>query len=268
MAITGWIKEDGAKLFGIELTNLHMALQKCGFTSGGAITATGTPDMLTHVASSVVCKPTPTSVAAADLTHDAAHATLDRYDVIYIDDSHTTWQILKGTAAADPVVPSIAALVNPIVAAVITITHDDTAIAAGDIMDCRVLIPNEIMRNNDVDTDYASTAKSGHLGTNGVTVLTCYFAAGTTVYTTSPVPTLDYKITAPGWSVNLNGTPVSTGTTGGTYTNVDISAALRAGVNILTVVVSGGDSYDYVLDYVRHIKFRDKIASSNSGIQF
>jgi hypothetical protein len=104
--------------------------------SGCAVTAQGSPDMTVAVASGVVkVAGTTVSVSSGNVTISAAHSSLDRRDLVVVNNAGTK-SVTAGTAAATPIKPAIPA--NSIVLAEIYVPAADTDIDADQIIDKRV----------------------------------------------------------------------------------------------------------------------------------
>jgi hypothetical protein len=144
MTVSGRVWEDGDVLYGVMLTAIRNAVEGYAHKSGGLAAATGPNTMKTSIPAATVYKSavtwTESSVIAQEITHDAAHATYDRYDLIYT--ANSTWQISKGTAAANPVIPSLAATTGAVVNCVVRIPATATYVTDGDIIDCRIFTFN------------------------------------------------------------------------------------------------------------------------------
>jgi hypothetical protein len=116
-----------------------------GVIQGCAVAAQGAPDMTVAVAVGTVQLRgrLVRKVAAGNVAITAAHATLNRIDLVTVDPSGTKGAI-AGTAAALPVLPPITA--GHVVLAAVYVPATDTAINANQIIDKRcVLQPNAVM---------------------------------------------------------------------------------------------------------------------------
>lgn len=138
-ADAGW--DDQAEPDKVDFDILAAGSATTGVISGCAVTAQGTPNMTVAVASGVIAfEGDIANVTGANVTIEAAHATLPRFDLILINKSGTlvnpTAGNGKGTAAAEPVFPAVPA--DHLVAAVVYIPALDTAIGATQIVDKRV----------------------------------------------------------------------------------------------------------------------------------
>jgi hypothetical protein len=112
---------------------------RSGVSSGCAVTAQGSPNMTVAVASgTVVVAGTEVAVTSGNVTVGAAHASLNRFDLITVNNSGTK-ACTAGTAASSPVFPAIPA--NSVVLAAIYIPDADTAINSNQIIDKRITVP-------------------------------------------------------------------------------------------------------------------------------
>lgn len=105
-------------------------------SSGLAVTAQGVPDMTVAVAAGVaISNGVSFTVAGANGTITAAHATLPRLDLVVITSAGAI-AVRAGTAAAAP--KPAARTANDVVIAVVYVPAADTTIAANQITDLRV----------------------------------------------------------------------------------------------------------------------------------
>lgn len=105
--------------------------------SGCAVTAQGLPDMTVAVASgSILVNSVTVAVSSGNVTITAANGTNPRFDLIVVDNTGTK-SATAGTAAANPVFPSIPA--NSVVLAAVYVPANDTDIDANQIIDKRVI---------------------------------------------------------------------------------------------------------------------------------
>jgi len=156
--------QDGAVLFDGDLNSIIQGLSSLeGISLGLATTATGSPDMQTHVASGRY-RANGTEVVKAsttNLTHDTADPIYKRYDII-VGDSAGTLSIVKGTAAATPAVPDTPDTKCRI--AIIEIPASDTSIEQAQIKDARIIINDykkwvyaDFMNGKTASTNFASS---------------------------------------------------------------------------------------------------------------
>lgn len=111
---------------------------RTGVVSGCAVTAQGTPDMTVAVASgTVTVEGTEAGVSAGNVNITAADGTNPRLDLIVSNNSGTL-SATAGTAAAEPVFPSVPA--SSAVLAAVYVPANDTTIANNQIIDKRVII--------------------------------------------------------------------------------------------------------------------------------
>lgn len=109
-----------------------------GVLAGCAVTAQGTPDMTVAVAAGeIVSSGAKALVTAGNVTISTAHATNPRIDLVTASSTGTKTHT-AGTAAASPKAPDIPA--NHVLLAMVYVPAADTAIAANQITDKRVLI--------------------------------------------------------------------------------------------------------------------------------
>jgi hypothetical protein len=117
---------------------LVAGLARTGVVSGCAVTAQGVPDMTLAVAAGTVIFGTAfASVTAGNVTVSAADATNPRFDLVVVDTTGAK-SVVAGIAAASPAFPTIPA--NRVVLAAVYVPAADTAIAANQIVDKRVLV--------------------------------------------------------------------------------------------------------------------------------
>ena len=124
---------------GTFLNNMTLAAQSNGVISGLAVTEKGAgANMSVDVAAGAWIAGTGATYFTTSTTNiavTAAHATLNRYDIVVADVANTV-SITDGTAAAVPQVPALPA--NKILLAIITVAATDTSIEDADITDCRI----------------------------------------------------------------------------------------------------------------------------------
>lgn len=108
-----------------------------GVISGCAVTAQGTPNMTVAVAAGIVVSAAvPADVTAGNVTITAAHATLDRMDLI-VASSAGVLSAVAGTATAAPVLmPTIPA--DSVLLAVVWVSAAVTSIVSNRITDKRI----------------------------------------------------------------------------------------------------------------------------------
>lgn len=124
-----------------DFTALTAAARGTGVVSGCAVTATGTPDLTTHIASGVVSVGGVEATPAADsLTHRAADGSYDRIDlVVYVDAATPGYSILEGTPAVTPLFSSAYDPSIHVFLAAVLVEASSTAITPGHIVDKRVM---------------------------------------------------------------------------------------------------------------------------------
>ena len=111
------------------------------FVASGC-TATAPGGMVVTIAGGTVYDGVATrTTSAASVTVSAAHATLDRIDLVYLDGGRVTY--LAGTAASAPTAPALPSgtygLTQPLCE--ISVPATDTVISSGQIVDTRQLRP-------------------------------------------------------------------------------------------------------------------------------
>jgi hypothetical protein len=110
-----------------------------GVISGGAVTQAGTPSMnVPVVAATNAVDGTQVTVAGQTVSLDDAHATLPRWDLVYVNAAGTATK-LTGTAATSPHPPQLPA--SCVAHARIYVPAGDTAITNAQIVDLRVFVP-------------------------------------------------------------------------------------------------------------------------------
>lgn len=125
----------------VDIDILVAALNGQGVVSGCAVTAQGSPDMTVAVAAGVVqTGGSRFAVSAGNVTIAAADGTNPRFDLIVADGAGAK-QRRGGTAAASPVFPTLTA--GDVVVAAVYVPASDTAIAANQITDKRVVIRDD-----------------------------------------------------------------------------------------------------------------------------
>lgn len=131
---------DQAEPDKVDIDILVAGLNGVGVVSGCAVTAQGTPDMTCAVAAGITrnADGTTATVATGNVTITAANATNPRLDLVVVSSSGVK-SVTAGTAAASPVFPAIPA--NSVVLAAVYVPANDTAIAANQITDKRVVLP-------------------------------------------------------------------------------------------------------------------------------
>ena len=136
---------DQAELDSFDLSIIAAGSARTGIVSGCAVTAQGSPDMTLAVAAGIhMVKGIASNVAAGNVTITAAHATLDRYDLVLADNAGTK-SVLAGTPAANPVFPTAGMLdadgnLALDVFAAVRVPAAATSIVASNIIDKRVFI--------------------------------------------------------------------------------------------------------------------------------
>ena len=107
-----------------------------GVVSGCAVTPQGTPDMTVAVASGVVAVlGVQVAVGAGNVTVTAAHASLNRWDLV-VSSNAGVKSVVAGTAAAVPVFPAIPA--SSVLLAAVCVRAAVTTIVGADLIDKRV----------------------------------------------------------------------------------------------------------------------------------
>lgn len=128
-------KNDRA--FASDLNNTALMLKRA-VRSGCEVTASSPADMNTNIASGqIIFDTTIIDVAPQAVTHDASDPSLDRYDLVVVDNTGTA-SIIKGTPAAVPQTPTYDPL-SYVVLARVLVQDGVTAIPQSDIIDIRVI---------------------------------------------------------------------------------------------------------------------------------
>lgn len=108
-----------------------------GVLSGCAASVTGADLNVTIAAGIVIIAGLAATVAAGSVTVGAAHASLNRYDLVTVNTSGTK-AVTAGTAAANPVFPAVPA--NSVALHAVYLPALDTAIASNQVTDKRLVI--------------------------------------------------------------------------------------------------------------------------------
>jgi hypothetical protein len=108
-----------------------------GVTVGCAVTAQGTPDMTVAVASGTITVQAVTATVTSGNVTIGAAGVSPRFDLV-VAGSTGTKSVTAGTAAANPVFPTIPA--SSVVLAAVYVPVGATAITSGHIVDKRVLV--------------------------------------------------------------------------------------------------------------------------------
>lgn len=130
---------DGDKLYGIDLDNIVEALSKDGVLTGWTIAQNATPNMSVDVAAGTGFSGGVynTTVSTSNIAITASHASLDRLDIIVVNNAGTI-SAIAGTPAASPNPPDLPD--NNICLAIIEVDATVTAIYDADIISRRFLI--------------------------------------------------------------------------------------------------------------------------------
>ncbi len=144
--------------------------------SGCEVTANATPDMFVNVSSGeIIINGLPVAISAVDnQAITAAHATLDRYDIICVG-SNGTVDYISGTAASEPKPPNLTA--DHVLLAIITVGAGVTSIDSGDISDERIINANPY-RKKGMFLKASYSGSVDNLTSTGTTIQTISFAAG------------------------------------------------------------------------------------------
>jgi len=168
-----------SELDSVDIDILVAGIGNNGARTGGLITAQGTPDMTVAVAAgSAVINGGLTTWAAGNVTIATADGTNPRIDLIVVNNAEpSVVSATAGTAAAQPVLPSIPA--NSVVLATIYVEASDTTIETNKISDRRVLNAIPVGRlangtdgelitwNSDGRPTIILVGTSGHILTSG-----------------------------------------------------------------------------------------------------
>lgn len=119
-------------------------LTGCAVTAGAGMTCTVAAGTITYADDT-----TAVAVAGGSVTIEAAHGTLPRFDLVMVDDSGNTVNPVagngKGTAAAEPVFPTIPA--NRVVLAAVYIPAAVASILSTYLIDKRVMLTAIVTRH-------------------------------------------------------------------------------------------------------------------------
>lgn len=130
---------DQAEPDSVDFDILALGSNMSGVKSGCAVTAQGSPDMTVAVASGTIYTlGTQKTVTSGNVTIAAADGTNPRFDLI-VADSSAAKQRRAGTAAANPVFPTLTA--GDVALAAVYVPASDTAINSNQIIDKRVMMP-------------------------------------------------------------------------------------------------------------------------------
>ena len=136
-----------SRLFSADLQVITEAIMQTGvvYVAGGCLVqAQAVPDMTTRITTgcTIAQHGTTATVATGNMTHSAAHATLNRIDLVSADNTGAKI-VTTGTAAASPLPPTVpqSGGFNNVVLAEVYIPAADTAINANQIIDKRACIP-------------------------------------------------------------------------------------------------------------------------------
>jgi len=108
-----------------------------GVLTGCAATVTGANMVVSIAAGIVIVAGRAAAVAAGDVTVGAAHATLNRYDLVTVTNVGVK-AVTAGTASTNPVFPAIPA--SSVVLYAVYVPAADTAIASNQLVDKRVVV--------------------------------------------------------------------------------------------------------------------------------
>lgn len=200
---------EQAEIDSKDIDILVQGINKTGVVSGCGVTAQGVPDMTVAVAAGEIAYiDTAATVTGGNATIEAADGTNARFDLIMVTNAgalvNPTAGNGKGTAAAEPVFPTIPA--NRVVLAVVLIPALDAAIGAGQIVDKRVIIQmpdtaitvvhrsnaDVIIENSSAEASlYSYTIPGGNLGATGGIRVT---VVGDFINNTGAAKTLQFRI--------------------------------------------------------------------------
>lgn len=124
----------------VDIDILVEALKGNGVVSGAAVTEQTTPDMTVQVASGVgIYNGSEVTISAdSSLAIGAADGTNPRYDLVAVNTDTGAPVVIAGTAAANPLFPTIPA--NRIILAAVLIPASDTTITDDQIVDKRAVL--------------------------------------------------------------------------------------------------------------------------------
>jgi hypothetical protein len=270
---------EGGTVYGIMIQSIAKALRGNGVAldtvAGTALKATergAGANMSVDVAtgSCIINGTKYTEASIVNLVVSAAHASLDRYDLIVYDQSAGNPAIVAGTAAATPNPPDVADD-NDIPLAIVFVEHAATSIVNSDIFDMRCgattggrttslvgKIPLTVCKQND-DANIGSGTSNG---------TTSYVVAGISKITSDEFPaviagtSIVAKFVATLRSNNASGT-----TTVELYDNTDAESITTVTSTSTTaeIKVSGSLTYGTSNQIVTAHEYRVRVKTSNAA---
>jgi hypothetical protein len=193
-----------------------------GVLSGCAVTPQGTPDTTVAVAAGLVkCNGFFSYVVAGNVTGFAAHASLDRIDLVCVDWNGVLSRV-AGTAAAKPVPPSLPA--NSLILAQVFVPGASASVGTNNLKDRRIIILDLFDYQEDFFASSLSATAATGQGSYGAEFGFSLAASGT--------------LAAPTSQANAANNPgilrTSTGATSGNNTQMGLNANVPAGKIIRT----------------------------------
>jgi len=130
---------DGDKLYGVDMDNLVEALSNDGILTGWTLAQNATPNMSVDVAvgTGFIGGVYNTTVSTTNVVITDSHASLDRLDIIVVNNAGTI-SAIAGTPAASPNPPDLPD--DNIALAIIVVDATVTAIYDADIISRRLLV--------------------------------------------------------------------------------------------------------------------------------
>ena len=136
-----------------------------GVVTGCAVTAQGVPDMTVAVAAgTVICGNKIANVTAANVTITAAHASLDRYDVVVSSDAGAL-SAVAGTPAASPTAQIPHSSATQVALAIVYVPAAASTIQTAQITDARIMVRaryGDLIYNDETWTDYTAAGSSAY----------------------------------------------------------------------------------------------------------
>ena len=148
---------DGDKLYGVDMDNIVEALSKDGVLTGWTLAQNATPNMSVDVASGTgfIGGVYNTTVSTTNVVFSASHGSLDRLDIIVVNNAGAI-SAIAGTPASSPNPPDLPD--NNICLAIIEVDATVTAIFDADIISKRLLLGT--IKDQMLDTNVAFLNKA------------------------------------------------------------------------------------------------------------
>lgn len=204
-----YTRTDGDYLYDIDVNMMAEGINGNGVVTGCAITASGSPDWITHVAAGTMrVGGVNATVGAQDKTHDTPTSTNVRWDLLEVG-ANGTVDIVKGTevaAGGTPLKPNNSA--SHIIIAHVYIDGSVGNIPTGSIFDARFMLPTVLLTGTaTVSTGTISVTYSRAFPATPSVIISAANSSGRALEVTITAST------AAGFDANVNYV-ASTGTTG------------------------------------------------------